>query len=106
MIDAHSIHRNPDYWERPLDFYPERWFEKDLIKYPYQFIPFSAGPRNCIGQQFARFEAILFLSVFFLHFRMTLHPEANVNNYETVTSRPVDLYIKAYPRKEEKRKEI
>ena len=95
-----GIHHNPEYWDRPNDFYPERWFDKNVLKNPYQFIPFSAGPRNCIGQQFARYEAILFLAIFFLHFRVELHSSADVSMYETVTSRPTYIVLKAYEREE------
>ncbi|XP_073838194.1 cytochrome P450 4d8-like [Musca autumnalis] len=42
-------------FDEPLDFIPERHINPNL-KSSFQFIPFSAGPRNCIGQKFAMYE--------------------------------------------------
>jgi cytochrome P450 len=39
---------NPEYYPNPQNFDPSR-FEKMDGKHPFAFIPFSAGPRNCIG---------------------------------------------------------
>eukprot|EP00698_Gefionella_okellyi_P006526 TRINITY_DN1585_c0_g1_i2.p1 TRINITY_DN1585_c0_g1~~TRINITY_DN1585_c0_g1_i2.p1 ORF type:complete len:358 (-),score=71.54 TRINITY_DN1585_c0_g1_i2:254-1327(-) len=44
------LHYDTDYWEYPDSFVPERWDnEHELLKNPAQFMPFSRGPRNCIG---------------------------------------------------------
>ncbi|XP_064601467.1 cytochrome P450 4B1-like [Liolophura sinensis] len=48
------VHRNADVWENPEEFRPERFMsETFLTRDPYCYVPFSAGPRNCIGQNFA-----------------------------------------------------
>lgn len=45
------IHRNEDVFPNPEEFIPERFLdEKNKDKFLFSYIPFSAGPRNCIGK--------------------------------------------------------
>ena len=48
------MHSDPDFWGPDADvFRPERW---DNRKFGFHYLPFNAGPRICIGQQFALAE--------------------------------------------------
>lgn len=63
FISPYVIHRDPRWFEAPLEFRPERWtpeLEKQLPRGAY--IPFSLGPRICQGKLFALMEARLVLA--------------------------------------------
>ncbi|KAF8598853.1 cytochrome P450 [Ceratobasidium sp. AG-I] len=61
------MHRRKDLWGPDADsFDPDRWIDDRLKKYltpnPFIFLPFNAGPRICLGQQFAYNESSFFLT--------------------------------------------
>ena len=57
VIPIYALHHDPDAWEDPDKFDPERFrgARKDT-HHPFQFLPFGGGPRNCIGMRFALLE--------------------------------------------------
>ena len=58
LFSIHEVHRHPDLWEDPDAFKPERFAEGGR-KFSSQYFPFGAGPRKCIGNNFAMFEMII-----------------------------------------------
>uniref|UniRef100_A0A182NTX5 Cytochrome P450 n=1 Tax=Anopheles dirus TaxID=7168 RepID=A0A182NTX5_9DIPT len=56
-LNIYNLHRNPKVFPEPDKFIPERFSDDNEIKRgPYDYIPFSAGSRNCIGQKYALLE--------------------------------------------------
>lgn len=54
-----EIHTNPKYWDSPNEFKPERFSNVSSSHFSSQYFPFGAGPRMCIGNNFAMYEMIL-----------------------------------------------
>ncbi|XP_076340696.1 cytochrome P450 3A24-like isoform X2 [Tachypleus tridentatus] len=70
QIPLYAIHHDPDYYPQPDVFDPERFLpEKKNERHPYAYIPFGAGPRNCVGMRFALMEAKLCLAYILRTFR-------------------------------------
>lgn len=55
LIPIYSLHHDPEFFPEPDVFNPDRFSEENIDSIrPYTFLPFGAGPRNCIGSRFAQ----------------------------------------------------
>ena len=85
LIPIYAIHRHARRWPDPDAFRPERFAPGNEAAIPrYQYMPFGAGPRVCVGRAFATMEAVALLATFVRHARFELsgapepHPVARV----------------------------
>jgi cytochrome P450 len=97
----HAIHRLPDLWSDPEAFRPER-FEagREEQKNKFAYLPFSAGPRTCIGNSFAMIESQIIMGTLLSRFRAQLADPAPITPRPQVTlrtSRPVELRLEQAP---------
>lgn len=77
-MPLHFIHRNKDVWGPDADeFRPDRFSAgvANASKHPLAFLPFSNGPRNCLGANFAIMEAKTTLAALLLRFSIKLSPD-------------------------------
>lgn len=73
LFSLYEMHRKEEFWENPLEFNPERFLQgKNHSAY---YFPFGAGPRKCIGNNFAMYEIILTMHVLFSKFKITFTKE-------------------------------
>ena len=77
LVTPLVAHRDPELFPDPLDFRPERW--RGLDPGPYQYFPFGAGPRMCIGAPFAAQAIRILLAMMLRRFRFELQPGARVD---------------------------
>jgi cytochrome P450 len=63
VLAVYAMHRHARLWDHPEMFHPERFSPPQARNHHhYQFLPFSAGPRICIGMRFAMMEAVTILA--------------------------------------------
>ena len=64
LVNLHSVLMDPEIWPEPTKFRPERFLSADRkqVVVPKQHIPFSVGPRSCLGETLAKMELFLFMT--------------------------------------------
>lgn len=88
-ISPYLLHRHPAYWQNPEGFDPERFAPGAGDERPkLSYVPFGAGPRQCIGMGFAQIEAQMLLARIIQRFRLELVPGHRVEPEPVVTLRP------------------
>lgn len=77
VYSQYITHRFPELYPEPNRFNPARW--ENLNPSPYEYLPFGAGPRLCIGQSFALLEIKIILSMLLQRYRLNVVPGTKVD---------------------------
>ncbi|XP_063794996.1 cytochrome P450 4B1-like isoform X3 [Pseudophryne corroboree] len=76
FLSIYTINRHPSMWEEPEVFNPLRFSAEEASnRNAYSFLPFSAGPRNCIGQNFAMNEMKVAVALTLQRFALSPDPD-------------------------------
>lgn len=72
LIGTFKIHRRPDIFPNPEKFDPDNFLpERSASRHYYSYIPFSAGPRSCVGRKYAMLKLKVLLSTIIRNFSVT-----------------------------------
>jgi cytochrome P450 len=88
MVSPWVLHRHVALWNNPNAFDPSRFVGDVQPAHRLAYLPFGAGPRVCVGAQFALAEATLVLAMLIKHFHVSLADAAPVLPVAVVTTQP------------------
>jgi cytochrome P450 len=88
-ICAYTLHRHPSFWDEPEVFNPRRFAEPGKCPaHKFAYIPFGAGPRQCIGNNFGLLEASLIIACIAQNFDLHLAPGVEIHPQPLFVLRP------------------
>ncbi|NBB82132.1 MAG: cytochrome P450 [Alphaproteobacteria bacterium] len=103
VISPYLLHRRPDLWPEPEAFRPDRFLGRSPATESTDFdlLPFSGGPRHCVGKHLAELEMRIVLPMIVQRFRLDLDPDRPARPEALVTLRPAErMTVRARPHRE------
>lgn len=89
FVSAYAQHRRADVWDEPDAFDPDRFLpEREAARPKGSYLPFSAGPRFCIGMHFAMMEGPIVLATLLRRWRLEIDPSLTIAEDDFATLRP------------------
>lgn len=89
LLWVYFMHHDARWFPRPAEFRPQRFLpDSGEILHPHAYVPFGAGPRQCIGSRFAMMEATLLLAAIAQRYRIRLAPGQDVKLNPRLTMGP------------------
>ena len=97
-VPAFSIHHDPTLFKDPYAFKPERWLEaegQEKKVMTENFIPFSSGPRACIGRNLAYFEQQILVATLVHRYNFEMiTPDYELPVVERLNANPDQFWVK------------
>jgi cytochrome P450 len=91
LVMPWTLHRHALLWQKPRAYMPERFLpENREAIHRFQYLPFGAGPRICIGATFAMQEAIIALGVLMRRFRFDMTENTRPWPVQRLTTQPAN----------------
>jgi cytochrome P450 len=89
IVYVYGAHHAPRYWQNPENFDTERFTkENEKLRTPFTFLPFGAGPRGCIGGNYAMLQILMILSDLLRKYDFQLAPGQTIEARPMVILRP------------------
>jgi len=89
IVYVYGAHHAPRYWQNPENFDTERFTKaNEKLRRPFTFLPFGAGPRGCIGGNYAMLQILMILSDLLRRYDFQLAPGQIVEARPMVILRP------------------
>ncbi|WP_378181751.1 cytochrome P450 [Aquimarina sp. SS2-1] len=93
LISFYEIHRHRDFWNDPLVFNPDRFHSDHKKEYSDWYFPFGAGPRMCVGSNFAMYEMIYTVSEIVKKYKISTSI-SEIKIKPLITLKPVNAILK------------
>lgn len=102
VVATFKLHRNAKIWENPAVFNPDNFLpEKQANRHYYAFVPFSAGPRSCVGRKYAMLKLKILLSTILRNYR--IHSDVKEKDFklqaDIILKREEGFKVRLTPRK-------
>lgn len=92
-VPSYTVHRSKEIWGADAEeFVPERW-ENLTTRQKSAFIPFSHGPRACVGRNVAEMELLVIVATVFSLFEFQLEQEEEMQTREGFLRKPLGLQV-------------
>ncbi len=89
VVFVYGVHHSSRHWENPERFDPERFSKaNEKLHTPFTWLPFGAGPRGCIGGNYAMLQIFMILSVLLKKYEFQLVPGQTIEARPMVILRP------------------
>lgn len=97
LLAIYELHRDADFWEDPGSFQPERFEAGKKKDYSDYYYPFGAGPRMCIGNNFAMYEMVLTIARILKRYTLTTDVD-DIEVNPLISLKPKRVPIQFMPR--------